>query len=104
MRHKDSNKKQEYQVAARYSLVRIHKSRNFQKTSHLLQGFLCLPHLRQRGQPVNALRAILESKALGGAIIAYCAKIVNYAEIASLTTLQQSNPQEAYPTAMQAIR
>ena len=53
MRHKDRNKKQEYQVAARYSLTRILIWLDYQKTSHLLQGFLCLPHLRQRGQPIN---------------------------------------------------
>ena len=50
---KCNNKKQEYQVAARYSLVRILNWLDNQKTSHLLQGFLCLPHFRQRGQPVN---------------------------------------------------
>lgn len=65
LRCKCNNKKQEYQVAARYSLVRIHNSRNFQKTSHLLQGFLCLPHLRQRGQPVNRSESDIGKQNLG---------------------------------------
>jgi hypothetical protein len=75
MRHKDSNKKQEYQVAARYSLVRILIWLDYQKTSHLLQGFLCLPHLRQRGQPINRSESDIGKQNLGRAIIAYDANI-----------------------------
>ena len=62
---KCNNKKQEYQVAARYSLVRILIWLDYQKTSHLLQGFLCLPHLRQRGQPVNRSESDIGKQNLG---------------------------------------
>ena len=65
MRHKDRNKKQEYQVAARYSLVRILIWLDYQKTSHLPQGFLCLPHLRQRGQPINRSESDIGKQNLG---------------------------------------
>jgi hypothetical protein len=61
---KCNNKKQEYQVAARYSLVRILIWLDYQEALSDSAGF-GLPHLRQRGQPINRSESDIGKQNLG---------------------------------------